>query len=168
MKYITKCGVQIAGMIFQTGSRALRQTGSGFLQDRSSWYSLMVTGCIFVSKKCTAQKSQNLCACGESGRKCIVIIRYKNITRRSEIRYIEIFWHFFYMSKFRKINFPLMIQMQIQNLMIGKFTVKYVEGCHEIPECLLGVRNIGPWKQRRIQNSLHGIHLQAAAELFPV
>ncbi|MFR3008086.1 MAG: DUF6783 domain-containing protein [Blautia faecis] len=57
MKYIAKCGVQIAGMIFQTGSRALGQTGSGFLQDRSSWYSLMVTGCIFVSKKCTAQKS---------------------------------------------------------------------------------------------------------------
>ncbi|MFR7388463.1 MAG: hypothetical protein ACLVBP_13255 [Ruminococcus sp.] len=49
--------MQIAGMIFQTGSRALGQTGSGFLQDRSSWYSLMVTGCIFVSKKCTAQKS---------------------------------------------------------------------------------------------------------------
>ena len=61
-----------------------------------------------------------------------------------------------------------MIQMQIQNLMIRKFTVKYVKGCHEIPECLLSVRNIGPWKQRCIQNSLHGIHLQAAAELFPV
>ena len=46
-----------------------------------------------------------------------------------------------------------MVQMQIQNLMIGKFTVKYVEGCHEIPECLLGVRNIGPWKQRLIEES---------------
>ncbi|MFR8312566.1 MAG: hypothetical protein ACLVBP_09595 [Ruminococcus sp.] len=32
--------MQIAGMIFQTGSRALGQTGSGFQQDRSSWYSL--------------------------------------------------------------------------------------------------------------------------------
>lgn len=65
-----------------------------------------------------------------------------------------------------QLFFP--VKVKIHNLMIFKLLVDYVKGRHKIAESLGGVGYVGAGKKGGIQNSLHAVHLQAAADLLSV
>ena len=63
-----------------------------------------------------------------------------------------------------QLFFP--VKVKIHNLMISKLLVDYVKGRHKIAESLGGVGYVGAGKKGSIQNGLHAVHLQAAADLL--